>query len=204
MDRKAHWEQVYTDKAPDEVSWHQDSPTFSLTLLREAGLTPDASVIDVGGGASNLVDHLLDRGFSDVTVLDLAGKALERARNRLGERADRVEWIEADVTGFEPERTYALWHDRAVFHFLTEPADREAYLAALRQAIPVQSFVVVATFSPEGPEKCSGLPVVRYSPEELQEELGRGFALKAVHTETHVTPQGKEQAFQGCLFQRTR
>ena len=202
MDRKAHWEKVYNDKAPDEVSWHQDHPTFSLTLIDQAGIAPESPVIDVGGGASNLVDHLLDRGFADVTVLDLAGAALERARARLGPRAEQVRWLEADVTAFEAERTYALWHDRAVFHFLTDPADRAAYLEALRTALPVYSHAVVATFSPEGPEKCSGLPVVRYSPEELQETLGRGFALRAVHTETHRTPQGREQAFQGCLFQR--
>lgn len=202
MDRKQHWEGIYREKDHTEVSWHQERPVMSLRLMEQAGVAPDEPVIDVGGGASHLVDHLLDRGFSDLTVLDLAASALDQARARLGARAESVRWLEADATAWEPERTYRLWHDRAVFHFLTEAADRAAYLERLRAAVPPDSFVVIATFAPEGPERCSGLPVVRYSPESLQETLGAGFELVAVQAEEHRTPGGKPQQFTGCLFRR--
>ncbi|HKJ88548.1 MAG TPA: class I SAM-dependent methyltransferase [Gammaproteobacteria bacterium] len=202
MSRKSHWEGIYRDKDEREVSWHQDQPLMSLRLIEQAGVAPDEAVIDVGGGASHLVDRLLEQGFTDVTVLDLADSALAQARNRLGERATAVHWTEADVTAWRPERTYRLWHDRAVFHFLTEAEDRAAYLDALKAAVPAGGFAVVATFAPEGPEQCSGLPVVRYSPESLQATLGPGFELLSVQVEEHHTPAGKPQEFAGCLFRR--
>lgn len=202
MTRKDHWEAIYADKDETEVSWHQERPVMSLRLIEQTGLGPTDPIIDAGGGASHLVDALLDRGFTDVTVLDLAGAALAQARARLGERAEAVNWIEADATAWQPERTYRLWHDRAVFHFLTEPADRAAYLERLKAAVPAGSQVVIATFGPDGPERCSGLPVVRYTPEGLHETLGPGFGLQAVQTETHRTPAGTPQEFVGCLFRR--
>ena len=202
MTRKDHWEGIYGHKDETEVSWHQERPVMSLRLIEQAGVGPEAPIIDVGGGASHLVDDLLAQGFSDVTVLDLAGAALAQARARLGTRADAVAWIEADATAWQPARTYRLWHDRAVFHFLTEPADRAAYLERLRTAVPAGGHVVIAAFGPEGPERCSGLPVVRYAPETLHESLGRGFGLLAVQTETHRTPAGTDQQFVGCLFRR--
>lgn len=202
MTRKDHWEGIYADKDETEVSWHQDHPVMSLRLIEQAGVGPKDPIIDVGGGASHLVDALVDRGFTDVTVLDLAGAALAQARARLGRRAETVRWAEADATTWQPERTYRLWHDRAVFHFLTEPADRAAYLERLRAAVPAGSQVVIATFGPGGPERCSGLPVVRYTPEGLHETLGPGFGLQAVQTETHRTPAGTPQEFVGCLFRR--
>jgi trans-aconitate methyltransferase len=202
MSRKAHWEGIYADKAEHEVSWHQDQPVMSLRLIEQAGVDPAEPVIDVGGGASHLVDHLLDRGFADVTVLDLAGAALAQAQSRLGERAEGVTWIEADATAWRPERAYRLWHDRAVFHFLTEPDDRAAYLEGLRAAVPAGGHAVIATFAPDGPERCSGLPVVRYSPEALQATLGDEFDLAAMQAEEHRTPGGHPQQFVGCLFRR--
>lgn len=202
MGSKSHWERIYREKSEGEVSWHQDQPLMSLRLIEQAGVAPDEPVIDVGGGASHLVDRLLELGFADVTVLDLAASALDQARARLGEQAAAVHWVEADVTAWRPERTYRLWHDRAVFHFLTEPADRAAYLETLKSAVPAGGFAVVATFGPEGPEQCSGLPVVRYSPEALQETLGPAFELLAVQVETHRTPAGKPQEFVGCLFRK--
>lgn len=202
MSDKAHWDRIYQNKGEDEVSWHQERPLMSLRLMERAGLAPDAPIIDVGGGASHLVDTLLTQGYSDVTVLDLAASALDQARSRLGERAEAVTWIEADATAWQPERTYRLWHDRAVFHFLTEPADRAAYLANLEAALPVGGFAVIATFGPEGPERCSGLPVARYSPESLQATLGTRFEQVAVEAEEHRTPGGQTQQFVGCLFRR--
>ncbi|MEF8793199.1 class I SAM-dependent methyltransferase [Thiohalorhabdus sp.] len=202
MTRKDHWEQIYRDKGEDEVSWHQEQPLMSVRLIERTGLTPDEPVIDVGGGASHLVDALLAQGYSDVTVLDLAASALDQARSRLGERAEAVHWIEADATTWQPERTYRLWHDRAVFHFLTESADRAAYLANLEAAVPAGGFAVIATFGPEGPQRCSGLPVVRYSPASLQATLGTGFEQVAVEAEEHRTPGGQPQQFVGCLFRR--
>lgn len=202
MDRKEHWERVYNERGPAEVSWHQEDPRLSLSLVEQAGLERESPILDAGGGSSRLVDHLRARGFSDVTVLDLSRRAMDYARERLGDDAERIDWIEGDVTALDLERHFALWHDRAVFHFLTEPAERAAYRSALNRAVPEGGYAIVATFAPDGPEKCSGLPVVRYSPEGLAEELGEEWELVATAGEMHVTPGGKEQSFVGCLFQR--
>ena len=196
-----HWEQVYREKAADAVSWFQAEPRVSLELIRSCTVPGDA-VIDVGGGASRLIDHLLAEGYTDLTVLDIAAAALQQARTRLGDPASRVQWLTQDVTRWHPGRQYALWHDRAVFHFLTEPRDRAAYLANLRAALGAGGHAVMASFALDGPERCSGLPVQRYSPESLLAELGAGFQLRRSHSEEHLTPMGRVQRFQYSLLQR--
>ena len=168
---------------------------MSVELIRASGIDLDEPIIDVGGGASVLVDHLLDAGFTDLTVLDLSGNALRRSQERLGLRASLVTWHETDITTFTPEATYALWHDRAVFHFLTEVADRQAYVAALRRSLKVGGAVIIAAFCLEGPTKCSGLDVVRYDEVALGLELGDEFQLAECRSETHVTPGGNAQEF---------
>jgi trans-aconitate methyltransferase len=203
MNRKSHWEQVYAARAPTEVSWYQARPTLSLELIERAGVAPGTGIIDVGGGTSTLVDALLDRGFDDLTVMDVASSAIRHARERLGERASLVQWLEADVTTFQPPRRWGLWHDRAVFHFLTEEDDREAYLRTLHAALAPEGHVIIATFDLTAPERCSGLHVVRYSPESLSEALRQGFERVETREEVHCTPAGKEQPFVYCLFQRT-
>ncbi|MFN4276187.1 MAG: methyltransferase [Ferrovibrio sp.] len=204
--RQQHWQEVYTTKGEDEVSWFQDRPQTSLDLIAQTGLTAKASLIDIGGGASRLVDALLDLGWRDVAVLDIAAAALAKARERLGPRgvgADwGVDWIVADVTSWRPQRRYDLWHDRAVFHFLTDAEDRAAYRAALRAAVPPGGHVVIGSFAPDGPERCSGLPVQRYSPESLQAELGPDFVLQQALQEGHHTPAGRLQHFQFSRFRR--
>ena len=202
MDRKEHWSDAYTRRGPERVSWYQLRPTLSLELIDRVGADPKAGAIDVGGGTSSLVDELLEQGFENLAVLDVAGPALELARARLGDRADRVEWIEADVTEFEPRRQWGLWHDRAVFHFLTEASDRKAYRRALEAGVGPGGAAIISAFSLEGPERCSGLDVVRYSPESLADELGPAFELVESEGETHVTPSGGEQAFVYCLLRR--
>ena len=172
-DRQAHWQNVYATKAENEVSWYQETPAPSLDLIAATGLPNDAAIIDVGGGASRLVDCLLDKGFHRVTILDLSAKALEETKKRLGRRADGIDWIVADVTTWEPSHSYALWHDRAAFHFLIEPADRAAYVLRLKKAVRPGGHVIVATFAPDGPERCSGLPIVRYDRKRLPGRLDR-------------------------------
>ena len=202
IDRRAHWQNVYSSKGEAEVSWFQESPTPSLEMLARAGAGPASSVIDIGGGASRLVDALVERGYADLTVLDLSDAALVAARARLGSGADRVAWIVADVTRWEPLRTYDVWHDRAAFHFLTEPADQGAYVERLRRATHPGAHVIIATFAPDGPEKCSGLPVVRHDARSLASVLGSGFSLIHTDRHDHVTPWGATQLFQFSLFRR--
>ena len=195
FDAKAHWQGVYRSKAPSEVSWYQAVPAVSLALIEHCGLRAADPVIDVGGGASVLVDHLLGRGYSRLSVLDVSGIALDAARRRLGESARQVEWIESDITAFEPPRKFALWHDRAVFHFLTERGDRERYVDALKQALTPAGQAIIAAFAIGGPEKCSGLPIVQYDSDKLLAELGDGFAVVEQRNEAHVTPAQRTQAF---------
>ncbi|HEY7118709.1 MAG TPA: class I SAM-dependent methyltransferase [Tepidisphaeraceae bacterium] len=199
MATKDHWESVYQTKGDGEVSWTQTDPQLSLSLISEA--LPGGSVIDIGGGASVLVDRLLDAGYA-AAVLDISGAALERSRARLGERAKDVRWIVADVTADPDVGQYDLWHDRAVFHFLTEPADRAAYVSMLSRSVRVGGHAVVATFALDGPQSCSGLPVRRYDGRALAAELGVGFRLLKSVSETHVTPSGKPQSFQYSVFRR--
>ena len=201
MPRKDHWNAVYTSKANDEVSWFEVDPTISLDLIQQVSLPP-SSVIDVGGGQSFLVDRLLDSGIEKVAVLDISSVALERTESRLGDRAARVQWIEADVTSVSEVGTFDLWHDRAVFHFLTEPKDREAYLELATKTIPVGGHMIIGTFASDGPEMCSGLPVCRYDADSMASTLGNRFALVYSQRYLHTTPWGKEQHFFFGVFQR--
>lgn len=203
MDRKEHWERAWSARPADEVSWYQDEPARSLAMIEDAGLVPADAVIDVGGGASTLVDHLLRRGHEDLTVLDLSRAALDQARHRLGPKADRVDWIETDVLSFQPTRTYRLWHDRAVFHFLLDAKDRERYAAVLRRALTPGGQAVIATFAMDGPARCSGLDVVRYDAPGLLAALGQGLELVDVQEEEHRTPAGGIQRFGFFRFTRS-
>ena len=200
--RRAHWQGVYARKNEDEVSWYQARPATSLQLIANTGLGKDAAIIDAGGGASRLVDHLLDAGYTDVTVLDIAEAALAKARARLAERAGRVRWIAADLLTWQPERPFDIWHDRAVFHFLTDADDRRRYVEVLKAALKPDGQVIIATFAPDGPEKCSGLPVMRHSPQSIAAELGAGFELVETADEHHVTPAGKVQHFNYARLKR--
>ena len=202
MDRKSHWERVFATKASDVVSWFQPEPTGSLRLLDAAGMTTASCVIDIGGGDSRLVDRLIERGLQCVFVLDVSHAALERAKARLGTRQEHATWIEADVTGDWVVPTVDIWHDRAVFHFLTDASDRRHYLDHLRRAVKPGGAVVMATCALDGPEKCSGLPVVRYSPETVSAELGSAFRLAESLHEQHQTPSGAVQSFCYTRFAR--
>lgn len=200
---REHWETVYGSKPSDAVSWFQSEPAPSLAMIAKAGVGPDAAVVDVGGGASTLVDHLLDQGFGRLSVLDVSGQALAVAKTRLGERAGRIAWLVQDITVWSPPPdSIDLWHDRAVFHFLVEPAAREAYLRALRQGLKAGGHAILATFALDGPERCSGLPVQRYSPESLAVALGPQFELIDARSETHHTPWGAVQSFTWTLFRK--
>lgn len=204
MQVKSHWEHVYETKSVDAVSWFQPHAEQSLRLIRQTGLAPTASIIDVGGGASTLVDDLLDDGFRHVTVLDVSGAALAAARARLGERAASITWLEADITQVAlPRNAYDLWHDRAVFHFLTSDGDRRAYVAAVQRAVKPGGYVIVATFAEDGPLQCSGLPVVRYSPSALHAEFGATFSLERHEREEHHTPSGAVQKFIYCYCRKS-
>jgi 2-polyprenyl-3-methyl-5-hydroxy-6-metoxy-1,4-benzoquinol methylase len=201
FDRVAHWENVYSTKQTTEVSWFEVEPTTSLNLL-ERVLPQGGRIIDVGGGASFLVDRLLAMGSWEVTVLDIASAAIEHARNRLGENAFKVHWICADITESTHLAKYDVWHDRAVFHFLTNTDDRQAYLSRLNETLVSGGYFVVATFAPNGPEKCSGLPVHRYNVEELEAMLGGRFVLVTHSQVLHVTPARKTQEFTLAVFQK--
>ena len=193
--RKEHWDSVYENKDATEVSWYQPIPTVSLRLIVSSGVSPTDPIIDIGGGASTLVDGLLDRGFRDVSVLDVAAGAFDQSRARLGARAQAVRWIESDVTAFEPQRRYRVWHDRAALHFLTGEKDRDRYVDALNQALEPDGFLVLATFGPDGPPRCSGLEIRRYNVRMMAELLGSAFELQTHELESHVTPSGGSQQF---------
>ena len=200
--RKAHWENVYSTKSENEVSWFQESPAPSLELIDLAGPTSDAAIVDIGGGASRLVDQLLARGFKNVTVLDLSEAALAAAKVRLGDQAAQVLWVAADVTKWYPSQSFDIWHDRAAFHFLTDPADRAAYVARLNKSIKPGGSVIIGTFALDGPEKCSGLPINRYDAASLGEVLGSGFGLVHTRRHEHATPWAAIQRFQFSVFRR--
>jgi SAM-dependent methyltransferase len=197
-DRK-HWNSIYGRKAADQVSWFRPHLERSIGFIESAGVGRDARIIDVGGGTSTLVDDLLDRGYADLTVLDISAAAIEVARVRLGARAAQVKWLVGDITTVElPRRAYDFWHDRAVFHFLADEAERRRYVEAVRHALKPGGHIVVATFGPEGPERCSGLEVVRYTPDGLHAEFGGEFQKVASTTELHTTPWGTVQQFVYC------
>ncbi|WNM63619.1 class I SAM-dependent methyltransferase [Candidatus Nitrospira neomarina] len=204
QERKTHWEDVYQATAAEELGWYQAHPTMSLNLIESTGVQKTDSLIDVGGGDSTLVDHLLDHGFMDVTVLDISPTALERAKARLGDRADLVTWIETDITDFRSSKTYYVWHDRAVFHFLTEAEDRGKYCETMNQSVSALGHVIMATFGYEAPPTCSELPVVRYSPEFLTLAIGSNFTFIESFEELHMTPGGNKQPFIYCRFTRQK
>jgi SAM-dependent methyltransferase len=197
---RTHWDAVYTAKAADQVSWYRAHLERSLIFIESIAPDRGAAIIDVGGGESTLVDDLLARGYTDVTVLDIAPSAIAGARARLGAAAARVHWREADITTVElPAQRYDVWHDRAVFHFLTRAEDRAAYVRQTLRAVRPQGYVLVATFGPEGPDKCSGLPVVRYDADHLHGEFGGAFRLVDSAVELHRTPAGAVQQFTYCF-----
>ncbi|GMV39734.1 MAG: hypothetical protein AMXMBFR64_14500 [Myxococcales bacterium] len=202
MDSKEHWERVYGAKRPDTVSWYQEHAERSVRLIVQTGVPLTAGIIDVGGGASTLVDDLVARGYSDVTVLDLSEAALAHARARLGETT-AVTWLAVDITRATlPVERYDVWHDRAVFHFLTNAADRDAYVANVLRSVRPGGHVIVATFAEDGPERCSGLPVVRYRPDQLHGEFGDAFDLRSHEREEHQTPGGAIQSFVYCYCRK--
>lgn len=199
MDRKNHWETVYETKNPDEVSWTQKVPQISLDFIRSFGLDKASKIIDVGGGDSKLVDFLLDEEFENITVLDISGKAMERAKARLGDRAQKVKWIESDITEFEPQETYDIWHDRAAFHFLTSPEQIQTYVDLTQKT--VAGYLILGTFSKNGPKKCSGLDIKQYN-EEQMETVFNHFEKLECRAEEHTTPFGTTQNFVFCSFKR--
>jgi len=197
-----HWDAIWGQADPDQVSWFEPRPEVSLRLIEEAGVASRDAIIDVGAGASLLTRQLLDAGYEDLTVLDISSRGLAASRDRLGSAAGDVVWIQADLLRFEPAREWDLWHDRAVFHFLIEAADREAYCEALRRALTADGQVILATFGPEGPTRCSGLDVRRYSEDMLADEMGPGFILTDSCREVHTTPGGAVQQFLYARFRR--
>ena len=201
MQTKTHWEQVCTSNPATQVSWFQEHSELSLRLIEGAGVAKAGRIIDVGGGASTLVDDLLARGFGNVTVLDISATALRMAQERLGLHASQVVWMEADITTVRlPRHSYNIWHDRAVFYFLTRAEDRKRYVEAVRQAVRPGGYVIVATFALDGPSQCSDLDTVRYSPDTLHDEFGAAFELVESTHEAHVTPFSTEQRFIYCSF----
>lgn len=200
LNLRDHWNRVYQTKGVDEVSWYQAEPRVSLGLIRELAPAPSSRIIDVGGGASFLVDRLIEAGYRDLSVLDLSGRALSIVRTRLGAQAELVEWLEGDVLDVGLPGDYHVWHDRAVFHFLPRPEDRRRYVEQVRRSVRPAGHVVVATFSEGGPMKCSGLDVMRYDPEALRREFGEGFELVKSQSEAHRTPTGSAQSFVYCVF----
>jgi ubiquinone/menaquinone biosynthesis C-methylase UbiE len=200
---KDHWEKVYSSKASDAVSWFQPHADLSLDLIKTTGAGLDAGIIDVGGGASTLVDDLVAAGYRDLTVLDLSAAALNAARRRLGDQENMVRWIEADITQVDlPHKRYDIWHDRAVFHFLTTQQQRDAYVRNVFHAVKPGGHVIVATFAEDGPEQCSGLPVMRYRADDLHDEFGEAFTLLKHQKEAHQTPFGTVQQFVYCYCRR--
>jgi SAM-dependent methyltransferase len=199
-DPSAHWNNVYATKGETEVSWFQESPAISLDMIRSANVDRGAGIIDIGGGASRLVDALLQDGYRNLAVLDLSANALDAAKRRIGPAAASVDWIVADATTWRPARSYEVWHERAAYHFLTQPRHRAAYVERLRSAVAAGGHVIIATFALDGPEKCSGLPVQRHDSKSLSTELGPDFELIETRSETHHTPWKSTQAFHFSRF----
>ena len=200
--RRIHWENVYQTNGERDVSWFQETPRLSLEFIQSAGLKSDEPIIDIGGGASRLVDALLDAKFENITVLDISEKALATSKARLGERSAKVSWVVSDATFWQPAGTYAVWHDRAAFHFLTDPNNRAAYVERLLRAVRPGGHVIIGTFALDGPEKCSGLPVVRYDAASLAALLGTAFDFLDSRNDVHQTPMGAIQRFQFSCFRR--
>jgi uncharacterized UPF0146 family protein len=200
LDKKNHWETIYESKNPDEVSWTQEIPQTSLDFIHSFALQKSTKIIDIGGGDSKLVDYLLDEGFQDITVLDISAKALEKAKKRLGKKAVNVKWIVSEITEFKPQTTYDVWHDRATFHFSTKTEQIDKYISIARKA--VSGFLIVGTFSEDGPKKCSGLKIRQYNIEKLTSTFNNGFAEMGCRTTVHKTPFGTAQNFIFCSFKK--
>lgn len=201
-DRKEHWNKVYENKKATEVSWYEPMPETSLNYITECKLEKDAAIIDIGGGDSFLAEFLIGQGFTDITVVDISENALNRAKQRLGEKAEEVKWIVSDAAEFVPERQYDLWHDRAAFHFLTEDRQVESYLKTVKQAVKPGGYVVLGTFSETGPTKCSGIEIKQYSISEMQELFSDGFTTMSCKNIDHTTPSGGTQNFTFCSFRK--
>lgn len=202
FDKQAHWEHVYSEKNSTEVSWFQSHPQQSLELVDAAAIDKSARIIDVGGGASRLVDFLLDAGYQDISVLDIAQAAIDQAKSRLGERAGKVVWLKKDVTEFSTDEPFDIWHDRAVLHFLTGKDDQKKYVEVLSRALNPGGQAIIATFNLDGPDRCSGLDIVRYSADTMSALLGGAFQLVETVTEEHATPRGSSQSFVYCRFRK--
>jgi ubiquinone/menaquinone biosynthesis C-methylase UbiE len=200
MDSRDHWETIYGTKAATDVSWYQLEATVSLQLIRQVAPSHTAAILDVGGGASTLVDSLVSLHYSNITVLDIAANALASARARLGSKAERVRWIAGDALAIDlPDHSIDVWHDRAVFHFLLSAEDRRRYVAQVKRVLRNDGHVIIATFAEDGPTRCSGLPVERYNAEQLHGEFGDEFRLLTSVRERHITPGGTHQSFRYCL-----
>ena len=202
FDRRKHWENIYQTKQLTEVSWYQPTPETSLDFIKQFNIGIGAKIIDVGGGDSYLVDHLLDEGYRDITVLDISASAIERAKHRLGNRANQVKWIVADAANFQPPEKYDLWHDRAAFHFLTDEAEISNYIATAQQNITPQGVLVIGTFSEQGPKKCSGIEIRQYSENSMVERLKKFFEKIKCITIDHKTPFDTIQNFVFCSFRK--
>jgi SAM-dependent methyltransferase len=200
QDYKNHWENVYETKNPDEVSWTQKIPQTSLDLIEEASKDKSSKIIDIGGGDSNLTDFLLEKGFINISVLDISAKALEKAKERLGAQAENIDWIVTNITEFEPQTTYDIWHDRAAFHFLTTEEEIKKYAEIVKNA--VSDTLIIGTFSVNGPQKCSGLPIVQYDEDRLKAIFSESFELVKSFTEDHITPFNTVQNFIFCQFKK--
>jgi ubiquinone/menaquinone biosynthesis C-methylase UbiE len=202
MRQKQHWEKVFETKADSEKSWFQPYPETSVQFIMDLNIPKDAAIIDVGGGDSYLADVLLQEGYKDITVLDISAKALQNARKRLGKKANRIKWVESDVLSFHPEKKYDCWHDRAVFHFVTDKKNITAYKKQIAGSVKGKGKLIVGTFSEKGPEKCSGLPVHRYSQQQLTRALSQNFKKIKCIEEIHQTPFNTSQSFTFCSFQK--
>jgi len=201
-DKSKHWDDIYATRQPHEVSWTQENPKISLDFIHSFNLPKQASIIDVGGGESKLVDRLIDEGYEDITVLDISEHALKRTKIRLGEAAEKVNWIVSDITEFKTDKTFDLWHDRATFHFMTTGDQIKEYVERAKSYLKENAYLTIGTFSESGPKKCSGLEIKQYSEETLQDQLKKGFRkIKCIH-EDHQTPFGTQQNFLFCSFKR--
>lgn len=204
FDRKKHWENIYQTKEINEVSWFQPTPKTSLGLIQKADILKNAKIIDVGGGDSFLVDHLLDLGYQDITILDISKSAIDRAKKRLGEKAKLVKWIVTDVTEFVPSEKYDCWHDRAAFHFLTEESDIEQYVNSVGKGINEHGNLIIGTFSDKGPEKCSGIPIKKYTENTLEQLFSSNFKKTECKETEHITPFNTVQSFVFCRFRKNK
>lgn len=199
---KNYWDNIYRSKTDAEVSWYQETPTRSLELIVELGLDSFDSIIDIGGGDSHLVDHLLAKGFKNISILDISPAALDRAKSRIGEVSNSVKFVACDITKFDPREKYKLWHDRATFHFLTSPEDIESYLKIANRALASDGYLIVSTFSKTGPEMCSGLPITQYSDTDLKTLFAKFFSNIRCIEDTHLTPWKSTQDFVYCGFKK--